>query len=259
VTDAWIRALVALPFGLVFGSFLSVVVARVPARESLVHPRSHCPVCGAEIATRDNIPVLSWLLLRGRCRSCGAHISFRYPLLELATGVVFAGTAVAHDRVFPIVVLCAFGAVMIAVAAIDLEHRIIPNRITYPGLVVFTLAILVGWLIGEPLSLARAIVGAVAYGGSFLLIAVIAPRGLGMGDVKLTALIGLVMGSLDLRFVAVAAGVAILLGGLGGILALLSGRGRKSAIPFGPFLSAGAVAATLWGSPIAHWYLRSVT
>ena len=113
--------------------------------------------------------------------------------------------------------------------------------------------------IGQPLGPLRAIVGALAYGGLFMLIALIAPRGLGMGDVKLTALIGLMMGALGLRYVAVAAGVAVLLGGLGGLVALLAGRGRKSAIPFGPFLAAGAITATLWGATIADWYLRSVT
>jgi leader peptidase (prepilin peptidase)/N-methyltransferase len=146
---------------------------------------------------------------------------------------------------------------MLAVGAIDLEHRIIPNKITYPAFPAFAVAIALGWAIGQDLDPIRALIGALAYGGAFLLIAVIAPRGLGMGDVKLTALIGLVMGSLGLRYVGVAAGAAILLGGVGGILALLAGRGRKSAIPFGPFLTAGALVAVFWGERIAAWYLRS--
>jgi leader peptidase (prepilin peptidase)/N-methyltransferase len=259
MSDGWIRALVSLPFGLVVGSFLTVVVDRVPKKESVVSPRSRCPHCGAEIRSRDNIPVLSWLLLRGRCRSCRARIPLRYPLLEAGTAASFAGAAVVYPRVYIIAVLCAFSAVMLAVGAIDLELKIIPNRITYPAFPVFAVAIVLGWAVGQDLDPVRALVGAVAYGGAFLLIAFIAPRGLGMGDVKLTALIGLVMGSLGLRYVGVAAGAAILVGGLGGILALLAGRGRKSAIPFGPFLTAGALAAVFWGERVADWYLRSLT
>jgi leader peptidase (prepilin peptidase)/N-methyltransferase len=257
VSDAWIRAIVAFVFGVVVGSFVTVVVGRVPAGESVVTPRSRCPSCGAPIGARDNVPVLSWLWLRGRCRACGARISIRYPLLELATGVLFAGTAAVYEPIYVVAMLCAFGAVMISVAAIDLERRIIPNRITYPAFPAFAAAIVVGWALGQGLSPGRAVVGALAYGGAFFLIAFIAPRGLGMGDVKLTALIGLVTGSLGLRYVGVAAGAAILLGGIGGILALLGGRGRKSAIPFGPFLAAGAVVAVLWGERIADWYLRA--
>ena len=257
MSDAWVRVIIALPFGLVVGSFLTVVVDRVPKKESIVSPRSRCPHCGAEIRSRDNIPVLSWLLLRGRCRSCRAHIPVRYPLLEAGTAASFAGVASLYPRVYPIAILCLFCAVMFAVGAIDLEHRIIPNKITYPAFPAFAFLIAFGWAIGQDLDPIRALIGALAYGGAFLLIAVVAPRGLGMGDVKLTALIGLVMGSLGLRYVGVAAGAAILLGGVGGILALLAGRGRKSAIPFGPFLTAGALVSVFWGERIAAWYLRS--
>ena len=251
------RAIVAAVLGLAIGSFLTVVVDRVPKKESIVSPRSRCPHCGAEIRNRDNVPVLSWLLLRGRCRSCGARVSVRYPLLEAGTGASFAGVAIVYPRVYVIAMLCAFCAVMLAVGAIDLEHRIIPNRITYPAFPVFAVAIVVGWALSQDLDPVRAAIGALAYGGAFLLIAIVAPRGLGMGDVKLTGLIGLVMGSLGLRYVGVAAGAAILLGGLGGVLALVRGRGRKSAIPFGPFLAAGALVAAFWGARIADWYLRT--
>ncbi len=240
-----IRALVAVPFGLAVGSFLTVVVDRIPKKESIVSPRSRCPHCGAEIKSRDNIPVLSWLLLGGRCRSCRAPIPVRYPVLEGGTAALFAGVAIVYPQISSDRGSVAFCATMLAVGAIDLEHRIIPNRITYPAFPAFAAAIVLGWAIGQPLAPLRAIVGVLAYGGLFMLIALIAPRGLGMGDVKLTALIGLMMGALGLRCVAVAAGVAVLLGGLGGLVALLAGRGRKSAIPFGPFLAAGAITATL--------------
>jgi leader peptidase (prepilin peptidase)/N-methyltransferase len=257
--DVLIRAVPAALFGLAVGSFLTVVVDRIPKKESIVSPRSRCPHCGAEIRSRDNIPVVSWLLLGGKCRDCGARIPVRYPLLEAGTAATFVGVAIVYPDLYIVVMLCAFCAVMLAVGFIDLEHRIIPNKITYPAFPAFALAIVIGWAIGQELDPPRALIGALAYGGVFFVIAFIAPRGLGMGDVKLTGLIGLVMGALGLRYVGVAAGAAILLGGVGGILALIGGKGRKSAIPFGPFLTAGALIAVFWGERIAAWYLRSMT
>jgi len=257
--DALVRSFVAGVFGLAFGSFLTVVVDRVPKKESVVRPRSRCPGCGTLIAPRDNIPVVSYLVLRGRCRSCGMRIPARYPVLELATAASFAATAAVWTSPYLIVVLCGFCAVMLAVAAIDLERRIIPNRITYPSFLVFAGAILLGWALGQELNLAGAAIGAVAYGGFFFVIALISPGGMGMGDVKLSGVIGLVLGALGLRYVAVAAGVAILLGGIAALVALAAGRGRKGAIPFGPSLAAGAIAAVLVGERLASWYLGSVT
>ena len=257
--DALIRAVPAALFGLAVGSFLTVVVDRVPKKESIVSPRSRCPHCGAEIRSRDNIPVVSWVLLGGKCRDCRARIPVRYPLLEAGTAASFVGVAIVYPDLYVVVMLCAFCAVMLAVGFIDLEHRIIPNKITYPAFPAFALAIVIGWAVGQELDPPRALIGALAYGGVFFVIAFIAPRGLGMGDVKLTALIGLVMGAFGLRYVGVAAGSAILLGGVGGILALIGGKGRKSAIPFGPFLTAGGLIAVFWGERIAAWYLRSMT
>jgi leader peptidase (prepilin peptidase) / N-methyltransferase len=256
--DSALRAIPAALIGLAFGSFLTVVVDRVPKKESIVSPRSRCPSCDAEILNRDNVPVISWLVLRGRCRACHARIPARYPMLEAGTGALFAGVAIVYPEIFVAAILCAFCAVMLAVAAIDLEHRIIPNKITYPALPAFAGAIVVGWVAGQDLDPIRALIGGLAYGGAFLVIAFIVPRGLGMGDVKLTTLIGLVMGSLGLRFVGVAAGAAILIGGIGGIVALLAGRGRKSQVPYGPFLVVGAFVATFWGERIAAWYLRAL-
>jgi leader peptidase (prepilin peptidase) / N-methyltransferase len=245
----------AAVLGLAVGSFLTVVVDRVPKQGSVVRPRSRCPGCGAAIAARDNVPVVSWILLRGRCRRCGERISVRYPLIEAGTAAVFVAIALIYDDGYVAAMLAAFGALLIAVAAIDVEHRIIPNRITYPAFPVFAAAIVAGWAVHRPLDPPRAAIGMLAYGGFYLLIAIIAPRGLGMGDVKLAGLIGLVLGSLGLRYVGVAAGTAILAGGLGGILALLLGRGRKAAIPFGPYLALGALIAIVWGERIASWYL----
>jgi leader peptidase (prepilin peptidase)/N-methyltransferase len=254
VSDAWIRAIVALPFGLVVGSFMTVAVYRLPRGESVVRPRSRCPACGAEIGARDNIPVLSWLLLRGRCRRCGERISVEYPLLELTTAVLVVLAAIRYPNPWQAGLVGGLLALMPGLALIDLRHRIIPNRLTYPALLLFSLVVLLAWLIGSAVNPARAAIGLLLYGGILFIVAVVS-RGMGMGDVKLAALIGLVLGSVGLRFVGVAAAAAIAFGGLGGLVALGMGKGRKSAIPFGPYLAAGAVVAGLWGGPIASWYI----
>jgi leader peptidase (prepilin peptidase)/N-methyltransferase len=254
VDDAWLRALVALPFGLVVGSFMTVAVYRLPKGESIVRPRSRCPACGAEIGARDNVPVLSWLLLRGRCRRCGERISVIYPLLELVTAGLVVLAAIRYPNPWQASLVGGLLALMPGIALIDLRHRIIPNRLTYPALLLFTAIVLLARLIGGVGDPVRAGIGLLLYGGILFLIAVVS-RGMGMGDVKLAALIGLVLGSLGLRFVGVAAGSAIVFGGIGGLVALAMGRGRKSAIPFGPSLAAGAVVAGLWGEQIASWYI----
>ena len=250
----WI--VVAGVFGLAIGSFLTVVVDRVP--EAPVHRVAWFPLprLWSGDPARDNIPVVSYLLLRGRCRACGERISIRYPILEALTALIFGATAAAHHAPYVVVMLCALDAVLIAVSAIDIEHRIIPNAITYPATVAFAVAVVLGWIAGVGLSPVQGVIGLLGYGGVFLLIAVIS-RGMGMGDVKLAALIGLVLGSVGLRYVAAAAGVAVLLGGVGGLLALAIGRGRKSTIPFGPYLAAGALVAIVFAQPISDWYLRT--
>ena len=252
--DAWIRAIVALPFGLGMGSFMTVAVSRLPKGESVVRPRSRCPACGTEIGARDNVPVLSWLLLRGRCRRCGERISVEYPLLELATAGLVVLAAIRYPSPWQAVLVAGLLALMPGIALIDLRHRIIPNRLTYPSLVLFSMVVVLARLIGEAADPVRAGIGLLLYGGILFIVAVVS-RGMGMGDVKLAALIGLVLGSLGLRFVGVAAGAAIAFGGLGGLVALGMGKGRKSAIPFGPYLAAGAVVAGLWGEQIASWYI----
>ena len=252
--DALLRGLVALPFGLVVGSFMTVAVYRLPRGESVVRPRSRCPSCGAEIGARDNVPVLSWLLLRGRCRRCGQAISVEYPLLELATAGLVVLAAIRHPNLWRAVLVAGLLALMPGIALIDLRHRIIPNRLTYPALLLFPTIILAAWAVDDAVEPLKGLLGALLYGGVLFVVAVIS-RGMGMGDVKLAAVIGLVLGSIGLRYVGVAAGSAIVLGGIGGLVALAMGRGRKSAIPFGPYLAAGAVVAGLWGQPIASWYI----
>jgi leader peptidase (prepilin peptidase) / N-methyltransferase len=253
--EAAFRVVFAALFGLAVGSFLTVAVYRVPRKESVVAPRSRCPACGVQIRSRDNIPVLSYLLLRGRCRSCKARISPRYLFLELATAALFAGAALRFHATYTAALLALFFAVMLAVAVIDVEVRIVPNRIVYPSLVVFGALVAVGALVGDRLDLAGAGLGLLAYGGGLLLVAIISPGGMGMGDVKLAGLIGLVLGALGLRYVAVAAAAAILAGGLGAIaLIVVTRASRKQAIPFGPYLAGGAVVAAFLAPRIASWY-----
>ncbi|GIU99651.1 MAG: prepilin peptidase [Actinomycetota bacterium] len=258
--ETWLRVALALPFGLAFGSFLTVVIHRVPAGGSVVRPRSRCPSCGTAIRARDNVPVLSWLLLRGRCRSCGARISAAYPLTELATGLLFAGGGRSrHPDPWRAVLLAPFLGVLLALSVIDARTKKLPNRIVYPSLGIAAAYLVVARLAGAPFDLARAAIGLLAYGGGLLVVALISPRGMGMGDVKLAALIGLVLGALGLRYVAVAAGLGILFGGVGAIVALLAGAPRKQAVPFGPFLAAGAAAAVFVAPQIADLYLRLLT
>jgi leader peptidase (prepilin peptidase)/N-methyltransferase len=254
VNEGWIRAVVALPFGLVVGSFMTVAVSRLPKGESVVRPRSRCQSCGTEIAARDNIPVLSWLLLRGRCRSCGVRISAEYPLLELTTAGLVVLATVRYPDPWQDALVGGLLALMPGIALIDLRHRIIPNKLTYPAMLLFPPVILLAWLIGDAADPLKAIIGFLLYGGGVFVVAAVS-RGMGFGDVKLAALIGLVLGSFGLRFVGVSAGATIVLGGVGGIIALAMGRGMKSKIPYGPYLAAGAVIAGLWGDPLASWYL----
>jgi leader peptidase (prepilin peptidase) / N-methyltransferase len=252
----WLLAIVVFPLGLALGSFMTVVVARVPAGQSVVRPRSRCPNCGAEIANRDNVPVFGWVILRGRCRSCGSRISARYPLLELSTALLFSGAFIVYESVWIAVAIAFLLMLMPAIAAIDIEHRIIPNRLMYPALVAFPVYLILARLFGAPVDLTRMLIGFASFGGALFVVAFVS-RGMGMGDVKLASLIGLVLGSLGLRYVGVAAGAAIVLGGIGAIVALIIGRGRKAAIPFGPYLAAGAVVSAFWGAQIADWYLRA--
>ena len=238
---------------------MTVAIHRVPAGESLVRPRSRCPDCGAPIRIADNIPLISWLMLRGRCRACGDRISPVYPLTELASGGLFVAVALAYEDPWRAVLLAPFAGLMVAISVIDIRHRRIPNRLVYPAFVIAAAVIIIGGLAGGGLDALGAGIGLFAYGAGLMIIALISPKGMGMGDVKLAGLIGLVLGSIGLDLVAVAAGMGILLGGAGAIVALLTGAGRKSAIPFGPFLAAGAVIAIFVGRPIADAYLNLLT
>jgi leader peptidase (prepilin peptidase) / N-methyltransferase len=237
--------------GAVVGSFLNVVAYRLPRRESLIAPPSHCRGCGAQVKPYDNIPILSWLLLRGHCRSCDAPISVRYPLVEALTAGLCVGAVLAHHSAAGITLSIVLVLLVVPAALIDLEHRIIPNRITALGAV---LALLIGVALdpgGEP---ERLIAGAAA--GGFLLLAALAyPGGMGMGDVKLAGVMGLFLGA----SVAAAVLIALLSGVLVGavVIARKGARaGRKTAVPFGPFLAFGALVAVFAGQPIIDLYVN---
>jgi leader peptidase (prepilin peptidase)/N-methyltransferase len=253
--------LVALFFGLglIFGSFLTVVIHRVPRGESIVRPRSRCPRCGTEIRARENIPVVSWLLLRGRCRTCGARISSQYPLTELATAVLFGASAALVDPLYAAILAAPFLGLMLAIAVIDARHRIVPNRIVYPALIVYAVAVVAGDLAGGGVDALDGVIGLALYAVPLLLVALAVPHGMGMGDVKLAAFIGLVLGSFGLSYVGVAAGVGVIGGGLGALIALAVLRlGRKRQIPFGPFLAGGAMVAVVAAPQMADLYLSLV-
>jgi leader peptidase (prepilin peptidase) / N-methyltransferase len=242
--------------GLPIGSFLTVLVHRLPKGQSIVAPWSGCPRCGVPIRARDNVPVLSYLILRGRCRTCGEPVSIEYPLTELATAGLFAAAGALIEPLYAAVLVAAFLAVMLAVALIDARHRIVPNRIVYPALVIFLGAIVVGHFTGAGVDVVSGLIGLAAYSIPMLLVALVVPGGLGMGDVKLAALIGLVLGSMALSLVGVAAFLGIVGGGLGAVTAVAVLRyGRKQQIPFGPFLAGGAAVAALVGQEIASAYL----
>jgi leader peptidase (prepilin peptidase)/N-methyltransferase len=240
----------AAPFGLVIGSFLNVVAYRVPRGESLMAPGSHCPGCDTPIRPWDNIPLLSWLFLRGRCRSCGERISARYPLVELVTGATFALVAVVHGVHDDLAVLLPFAAMLIAVADIDLEHRIVPNKILLPMAVwgVAASAVVRTDMLPELL-----IGGGAAF--TFLLVAaLIHPAGMGMGDVKLAGVMGLYLGA----SVAPALLLAFLTGSVVGValLARHGAEGRKRGVPFAPFLALGGIVALVAGPQLVHLYVH---
>ena len=240
----------AAPFGLLIGSFLNVLAHRLPRGESLVAPGSHCPGCDTAIKPWDNIPVLSWIFLRGRCRHCAERISPRYPLVELTTAVVFAAVALAKGLNDDLVVLLPFAAMLIAVADIDLEHRIVPNKILLP-MAVWGVA---ASALVRPDALPELLIaGAAAF--TFLLVAaLIHPAGMGMGDVKLAGVMGLYLGA----SIAPALLAAFLSGSLVGVGMLVwhGAEGRKRGVPFAPFLALGGILALLVGPQLVHLYVH---
>ena len=246
-------ALAFFGLGLLVGSFLNVCIYRLPRRESIAWPGSHCPACTRPLAWYENVPVIAWLLLRGRCRTCGAGISMVYPLVELTTGLVFAGGVVLYLLTPLLAVRLLFACAMIVLFMIDLRHRILPNVITLPGIaagLVFSVFLPPGWQ--------AAVIGAVAGGGALFVIAEVYYRirkvdGLGMGDVKMLAMIGAFLGW---QLTLVTLMLASFWGSIVGVSLIAAGRrDMQAALPFGTFLAVGAIVAAVYGDALLTWYI----
>lgn len=252
----WFVLLVGI-LGLLIGSFLNVVIWRVPRGESVVSPPSHCPGCDTPISPRDNIPVLSWLLLRGRCRTCGQPISVRYPAVELLTGVLFALMAALLGLSWALPAYLFLAAVGLALSAIDLDTRRLPNALTVRSWPVMLLLLAVPAAVDDQWpDLVRAVLGGVALLAFYLVLALVNPRGMGLGDVKFAGLLGMGLGWLGWSELLVGGFLGFLLGGLWGLALIVSRRaGRGSSIPFGPFMYAGTILGIVVGGDVASWYL----
>ena len=241
-------AAVAFAPGLAVGSFLNVVASRVPLRRSISGGRSACMSCSHEIAAYDNIPLVSWAVLRGRCRHCDAAIPLRYPLVELVTALLVAASVLRFGLTLEALVAVFFCVVLVAISAIDIEHRIVPNRIVIPSAAIVLVA---QTALQTSPEWALAALGA----SGFLFVAALAyPKGMGMGDVKLALLLGAMLG----RPVAVGLMIGFLAALVpAAVLTLRHGsKARKIAIPFAPFLAFGAIVALFAGDPILDWYLE---
>jgi leader peptidase (prepilin peptidase) / N-methyltransferase len=238
-------------FGLAVGSFLNVCIARLPEGKSLWWPGSACPLCGAAIVWRDNVPVLSYLALRGRCRACGGPIAWRYPLVEVVTAGLFVLTFLRLGWTPDLPIGLALVAALITITGIDLLHQIIPDVITVPGILLGFLANSVAgrvnWL--------DSLLGILAGGGIFFVIIVASKGGMGGGDMKLGAMLGAFLGW---KVALISLLIAVLSGGVvAAVLLLTRARGRKDPVPFGPFLALGGFAGLLWGETLLAWYVGS--
>lgn len=253
----WPLPALAAVVGLLIGSFLNVVVWRVPRGESVVSPPSACPRCGHRIRSRDNVPVLSWLLLRGRCRDCGTPIAVRYPLVEAGTAVVFALVAVRFGTTWPVLAYAYLAAIGIALALIDLDVRRLPDAIVLPAYPATAVLLAVAsWGTGDWAALGRAAVGGVALFVAYFALRVAYPAGMGFGDVKLAGVLGGALAWLGWGAFAVGTFGAFLVGGLVSVVLLATRRvTRKSAVPFGPWMVVGAALGVAVGEPLWSAYL----
>ena len=245
--------------GLVIGSFLNVLIYRVPEGKSIAWPASHCPNCDQPLKWRDNVPLLSFIILRGKCRSCGQPISWQYPLVELSAAVISIMALLKFDLSSAFLAAAFFMLVLLTVAVIDLQRQIIPNRIIIPAMIFSAAVALFTALIGRDFlpvagrtSLLMAAVGFAAGGGLLLLVAVIRPGGMGGGDIKLAGFMGIFLGP----YVIMALFIGFLLGSLAGLTSIiLLHKSRRDLLPFGPFLSFGAILTLFFGGAILKWYL----
>ncbi len=250
----YIKLIFVLPAGLCIGSFLNVIIYRLPLEKSVISPASACPNCGVSIRWYDNIPILGYLILRGKCRHCQSRISLRYPLVELVTGLLALAISLRYGVSWACLFYFIFVAALIAIIFIDFEHQIIPDVITYPGIVVG----FISSLVLPNITYSDSLIGIILGGGILYLIALgylmLARReGMGGGDIKLLAMIGAFLGWQALPFTILS---SAFLGSVVGIVAMhKAGKDTKMAIPFGPFLSVGAILYLFWGAKITRWYL----
>jgi leader peptidase (prepilin peptidase)/N-methyltransferase len=246
--------------GLLIGSFLNVVIHRVPAGESIVSPRSRCPNCGTELANRDNIPVVSWLVLRGKCRTCAHPISPRYPIVEGLTGLLFAAMAARFGLEPELAAYLVLTAFLIALAAIDLDTFLLPKKLVWPAF--FSGVVLLGiasFVHEDGLSAREAAIGGAAAFAFLYLVRFVYPKGMGFGDVRLSPVLGMHLGWLLLGQVAIGLFLSFLLSAVVGVGLIATGvKTRKDRVPFGPFLAAGTLLAVFVGEAIQRWYVDAM-
>jgi leader peptidase (prepilin peptidase)/N-methyltransferase len=249
---AVIEPLGVFVLGLIIGSFSNVVIFRLPLGRSIISPGSHCRACKTPIRPWDNIPLLSYLLLKGRCRVCREQISPYYPAIELTSGVLYILLWFKFGLSLPLIAYALFSSALLVVALIDLDHQIIPDIITLPGMAL-GLALSPWTLISTPFA---SLIGALAAGLFFYIVAIVSKGGMGGGDIKLIAMIGAFLGWQGAFFTIL---VGALTGSVVGITLMMTNKkGRKDKIPFGPYLSFAAILFTLLGNNIIHWYIRQI-
>jgi len=244
--------------GLLIGSFLNVVIARVPEGRSVVRPPSACPRCGTTLAWYDNVPLFSWVVLRGRCRTCAAPISARYPLVELLTAVLFLIATLAVGLHAELPAVLAFVAAGVALSVIDIEHLRLPTPIVFTALVLVVGALVVAAIVTKrPSALVTVVGGAVAASAFLFAIAFLSPKAMGMGDVRLAAVLGALLGWYGMGRVALGIMLGFVIGSIVGIaLSIVLRRLRGVKMPFGPSLIVGTFVAVAWGGPVIDWYSR---
>lgn len=248
----------AAVLGLIFGSFATAVAYRLPRNESISRGRSKCPNCGNTITAIQNVPVFSYVVLRGKCKHCGNRISVRYPLIELATGALFAGAAAKFGLSAETLIYSGFFWALVVLTVIDLEYKLLPNRVVFPTFVAGWAGLAIAALAaGETGRLLDAAIGAAIFGGFFFLVAYVYPAGMGGGDVKLAFVLGTFLGYIEgPGVVVVGMFLSFLIGGIVGVALLAaSGGDRKTQVPFGPFLALGTVLAVFAGRPLLDAYL----
>lgn len=259
-TADWLLVGACALLGLLIGSFLNVVIWRVPRGESIVSPPSACPGCGTPISPRDNIPVLSWLLLRGRCRSCGEPISARYPLVEAGTAVLFGLTAWWAGLSWDLPAYLYLAAIAMALSLIDIDVHRLPDPIVLPSYgVALVLLLLPAFLDGRWDDLLRAVLAGLALFAFYFVLVLIYPAGMGFGDVKLAGVLGLYLGWVSWGAVVIGTFTAFVVGAVVGIGVMVAGKGgRKTKVPFGPFMFVGAAFGLVAAEPLVAWYLGAL-